>query len=247
MRTNVDFVRGQLPKWMSAESPRVIALLDRYYDWQYRNGLSKGEVKALRSREAGGGAYDPLANSLLVNEQENYVQPGIWTHHFHDNMTLNRAFEGFETADGETFTEESGLIWDSVSDIKAGIELWSKRMNHTPSNNLTSLDGIDEVRYIRLLKCLYASKGTNFVLQLLFNIFFGENVEFFNPKLSLALIDDNMVLDGENTLIRDDDVYQEYSIVVKVSRDPSYYQEVLDRIYFPNFHPGGFKLTLEKV
>ncbi|ACV50086.1 hypothetical protein [Delftia phage PhiW-14] len=245
MRTDTDFVSAQLPRRMLTDSPRVIALLDQYYDWQYRNGLTRGEVRFYREKESEG-RYDPLTNSDLVNKHENWVQPGIWHQNFHDNMTLYRAFDGFETADAETFTESDGLIWDTVTDINAGIEMWSKRMNHTPSNNLSTLEQIDEVRYLRLLKHLYASKGTNFVLRLLFNIFFGEDIQFFNPKLVLARIDDDMVIDGDTTLIRDDEVYQEYSMVIKVTRDPIHYQEILDRIYYPNFHPGGFKLTLIK-
>lgn len=248
MRTDTDFVSAQLPRTMVGNSPRVVGLLNKYYEWEYRNGLKSGEVLAIRMREAAenGTVYDPLANSEMLNKFENYVQPGVWHEYFRNNMMLQREFEAFETADGDTFVEGGGYMWDASYDINRGIEIWSARMNHSPSNNLTTLTQIDEVRFLRLLKHLYSSKGTNYVLKLLFNIFFGEDIEFFNPKLTLARIDDNMVIDGDTTLLRDDEVYQEYSTVIRVDRDPSYYKEILDRIYYPNFHPGGFKLSLVK-
>lgn len=105
---------------------------------------------------------------------------------------------------------------------------------------------LDHNLFIKLLMSLYDIKGTEKCLYLFFNIFFGESVTIEYPKEKLATIDTMMVVDG-SSVIRDDDVYQEYSIIVKVSGETTDYDYLFNKIYLPIFHPAGFRIKLEQT
>lgn len=109
---------------------------------------------------------------------------------------------------------------------------------------------LDSTLLLKLLRSIYSIKGTRQSILLFFNIFFGEPVTITYPKRRLCIADgdsatNGMIPDGINVL-RDDDVYQEFSILIETAKDPSEYQYMVDKIYKPIFHPSGFRLEIRK-
>uniref|UniRef100_A0AAU6W321 Baseplate wedge subunit n=1 Tax=Pseudomonas phage Cygsa01 TaxID=3138529 RepID=A0AAU6W321_9VIRU len=104
---------------------------------------------------------------------------------------------------------------------------------------------LDNIRLLKVLKHIYAIRGTEKAAQLFFSIFFGEPVETFNPKESIMIADESMVLDGANSL-RDDEFYNEFSYVILTNRDPAVYDFYFRTIFLKHFHPAGFKVYMQK-
>lgn len=103
---------------------------------------------------------------------------------------------------------------------------------------------LDHSRWLKLLKHVYRIRGTQKATELFFWLYFGAPIRVSYPKEKIARLDDNFVLDGDNTL-RDDNYYNEYSYVIKVPGDVERYQGVFDKIYRRHFHPTGFTVFLE--
>lgn len=108
-----------------------------------------------------------------------------------------------------------------------------------------SLEVADAILFVTNLKRMFASKGTLHCVKLFFSVFFDEKVDIYVPKYDICYIEDNFVLDSTRFL-RDDAINQEYSYVVLVQNDPSYYKKVIDQVFKPNFHPAGFMFELRK-
>lgn len=104
---------------------------------------------------------------------------------------------------------------------------------------------LDNIRLLKVLKHIYAIRGTEKAAQLFFSIFFGEPVETYNPKDNLMVADESMELDGVNSL-RDDEYFNEFSYVILTTRDPAVYDFYFRTIFLKHFHPAGFKVYLQK-
>jgi hypothetical protein len=159
-------------------------------------------------------------------------------------MLLEREFEEFVTSEGEVVETSEGQTIESKFLDESVILSWVNKFNHTYSNQ-KELDTRDELLLLKVLKHLYANKGTHKAIEIFFEAYFGETVEVYLPKFDICYIDNNFLLDDLKKL-RDDDVYQEYSYVIYVINEPDFYRKEFEDIYLKNFHPGGFKVTLLK-
>lgn len=104
---------------------------------------------------------------------------------------------------------------------------------------------LDNIRLLKVLKQIYAIRGTEKAAQMFFSIFFGEPVDTFNPKDIIMIADESMVLDGANSL-RDDEFYNEFSYVILTNRDPAVYDYYFRTIFLKHFHPAGFKVYMQQ-
>lgn len=254
------YVVTQLPAHFIEENPRFIALLQLYYKWLYRKeGMSRAEIDDFLSSELSWknnlSKFVSTSDYRFFNSDNDYakiimgivgqMEPGNWSNRVQSQYLLEREYELFVTADEEVFTDNDLATLESPFMLDWAIETWSNRFNHKPELKSNLLDRHSEVSLLRVLKHLYSIKGTKKCVELFFNIYFNEQVEVFYPKFDICVIDDNCIPDS-NKRIRDDNIYQEYSYVIYVSRDPELYMKTFEEVYMKNFHPGGFKVTILK-
>jgi hypothetical protein len=95
------------------------------------------------------------------------------------------------------------------------------------------------------MKHIYSIKGTEASMKIFFRLYFDEEVTIHQPKSMIAVVDDNWVLDGIQVL-RDDELYQEFSYVIIVSKDLEFYRDIFKLIYMKMVHPSGFRVALIK-
>ena len=262
MRNEIaKFVKTQLPSHFQTYNPRFISLLELYYKWANRNeGMSLDEIRDFRDNETnwlqrnidkfistGSTRYADLGRSYQTVEQEValFRGPGAWSSRLHDGMLLEREYDSFLTADGDFFFDQNDVSLESKYIFEAALDNWATKFNHIVYTDVSELNTRDEITTIKVLKHLYAAKGTKKCIELFFSMYFGEAVEIYYPKFDICYIDDNFILDDKK-YIRDDAVFQEYSYVIYTDREPSYYQKAFEDVYLKNFHPGGFKVTLLK-
>lgn len=255
------FVKNELPAHFAGNNPRFVALLEQYYKWLYRpDGMTKREVDDYRGNvdswyktdmdkftQTGNVQYSDrwaLNGDEMEARVANFRAPGNWSTRFFNQMFLEREFDEFDTADGSSFESYDGYDFEAKFVDEEAVDLWAKRFNHElmPSRGLSARD---EILLLKALKHMYANKGTHKCVQLFFSAYFDEDVEVYVPKFDICVLENNFTLDMDKVL-RDDDVYQEYSYVVYVSKDPSYYKKEFEDIYLKNFHPGGFRVVLMK-
>ncbi len=256
-----QFVQTQLPHHVLNDYPKFVAMLNKYYEWMYRKeGMSKEEIQDFRNDETkwlsrnvdkfirtGSERFISVEGAKVAAETEisKYRAPGALSDRFHAQYLLEREFDGFVTADGDFFFDQNETEFQSPYVLDDSIYSWAYKFNHRVVKDVDTLDTHDEILLLRIMKHLYATKGTKKCIELFFKIYFDEDITIYYPKFDICVIDDNFVLDHLK-YIRDDSVYQEYSYVIYVKNDPSYYDRVMTDIYLKNFHPSGFKVTLIK-
>jgi hypothetical protein len=180
----------------------------------------------------------------LEDRVSRYRAPGAWNQQILSQMLFEREFDSFVTADGESFLGEDDASFEARFLDDAVLDSWATKFNHTRSGS-KGLQARDEILFLKTLKHLYANKGTQKCIEIFFQAYYDEKVEVYIPKFDICYLEDNFILDHDKVL-RDDSVYQEYSYVVYVQNDPSFYAKEFEDVYIKNFHPGGFKVTLIK-
>lgn len=116
--------------------------------------------------------------------------------------------------------------------------------NYTVYVEGTKRRTLDHARWLKLLKHVYAIRGTKKSMELFFWIYFGVPINIYYPKNDIGGLDDNFDLDGTVGL-RDDYYYDEFTYVIRVPGDVADFEGVFERVYRQHFHPAGFTVFLE--
>lgn len=247
-------------------APRFITFLEKYYEWLYRaSGLTEGEVEDLRNdtswlekdidRFIATGKlkyFDKDALPAVVDDAiidlANTTSPGNNSNQLPDNFTMENDFNGYATSDGSEITDANDITVELSTVENQILDSWFNSMgfDRIKRSRLKALNNIDQVLMLSLLKHIYAIKGTEASIKLFFSLFFDEQVTIYRPKADIAVIDENWVLDNIQ-VIRDDELYQEYSYVILVNGEIEDYQAIFDSIYLKVIHPSGFRVELQKV
>lgn len=259
-------IKDLLPKHYQQYYPRFITFLTKYYEWLYRtSGLSEQEVADLRN-DTSWLARD--IDRFIATGQIRYIDPqtdptsidnaiidingtesiGIQAKMLPDNFNMEDDFNGFITADEYDFTDANDDDMELSALEENVLDGWFNSMgfDRIKRSRIKALNMVDQVLMLSLLKHIYAIKGTEQSIKLFFDLYFDEQVTVFYPKPLIGVIDDNMVIDGIQ-LIRDDEEYQEYSYVINVANDPSYYDDIFETIYKKLIHPAGFRVALKQT
>lgn len=259
-------IKDLLPKHYQQYYPRFITFLQKYYEWLYRtSGLSEKEVADLQGDTswleadidkfiASGQlrymdqASDPNVVSTAIIDINATESAGIQAKMLPDNFNLEDSFDGFVTADDMSFNDKNDNDFEFSTVENNVLDGWFNSMgfDRIQRARILTPNSLDQVLMLSLLKHIYAIKGTEQSIKLFFDLYFHEQVTVFYPKPLIAVIDDNMIVDGPQ-LIRDDEEYQEYSYIINVSKDPSYYQDIFNTIYKKLIHPAGFRVALKQV
>lgn len=257
-------IKDLLPAHYREYAPRFITFLEKYYDWLHRSsGMSDGEVNDLRNDTSwlekdidkfistGQLRYlDPNnpeileANLVELNNTEN---PGMQSEKLSDKFLLDEDLGGYLTSEGDEFADSEDLTVELQTVENKILDSWFSSMgiDRIKRKRIDALNNLDQVLMLSLLKHIYAIKGTEASIKLFFNMFFNEEVVIYQPKLDVAIIDERMVLDG-NEVLRDDETFQEYSYVIVVSKDLLTYKDVFNSIYMKTIHPSGFRVAITK-
>lgn len=244
-------------------APRFITFLEKYYEWLYRtSGLSQSEVTDLKNDTSwleqdidrfiatGKLRYlDPAASASLVDDAiidlNSTENPGIHADKLPDDFTMENNFNGYTTTEGDAFTDNNDTAVELSTVENTILDGWFNSMgfDRIKRSRLKALNNIDQVLMLSLLKHIYSIKGTEASIKLFFNLFFGEDVVVYKPKLDISVIDENWALDSTQVL-RDDELFQEYSYVIVVLDDPQTYLDIMQTIYLKTIHPSGFRVAL---
>jgi len=258
-------VKELLPAHYRQYYPRFITFLEKYYEWLYRtSGLSEAEVNDLKNNTAWleqdidkfiatgllrymDQATDPNVLDTAIIDINSTESTGLQAKLLPDNFLQEDNFDGYVTADGYDFTDSgsNGLELTTVEDNILDSWFNSMGFDRIKRSKIKALNSVDQVLMLSLLKHIYAIKGTETSIKLFFDLFFDEQVTIYYPKPFIAVIDDHFVVDGTD-VIRDDQLYQEYSYVINVHNDPSTYMDVFDTIYLKLIHPSGFRVQLKQ-
>lgn len=247
-------------------APRFILFLEKYYDWLYRaSGLSDAEVADLRSdtswlvtdidRFISTGKlryFDPTVAPSVLDEAiidlSNTSNPGNQSSALPDNFTMEQNFNGYTAVDGSEITDANDAAVELDTVENTILDGWFNSMgfDRIKRSRIKALTNIDQVLMLSLLKHIYAIKGTEASIKLFFSLFFDEQVTIYQPKEDIAVVDENWILD-DIQVIRDDELYQEYSYVIVVNGDPASYQDIFEAIYLKIIHPAGFRVEIQQL
>jgi hypothetical protein len=260
-------IKDLLPAHYSQYYPRLIKFLEKYYDWLYRtSGLSELEVQDLKNDTSwlvqdldkfiatGKLRYmdqvtDPNVLDTAIIDINGTEAAGVQAAMLPDNYNLEDNFNGFVTADDMVFNDVNNNDMELTTVEDNILDGWFNSMgfDRIQRNRLyATTNAVDQVLMLSLLKHIYAIKGTETSIKLFFDLYFNEQVTIFYPKPLIGVIDDNMIIDGIQ-VIRDDELYQEYSYVINVANDPASYQDIFDTIYKKLIHPSGFRVELRQT
>jgi hypothetical protein len=258
-------VQELVPAHFREYAPRFIAFLTKYYEWLNRSsGLSQAEIDDLMNDtswltadldqfiETGKMKYvDPVANPNVLQDSVNVlkhtVAPGNVAVNMLDAFLMEGDFNGnSDETGGVPGTADPTVELPTIEN--AVLDGWFDSMgfDRIKRSKLETLNNIDQVLMISLLKHVYAIKGTEASIKLFFLLMFGEEPFVGYPKQSLAVLDEQFVLDDVVSVLRDDDLYQEYSYVITLVQNLDYYKEAFETIYKKILHPAGFKVALAR-
>jgi len=280
-------IESQLPSHFREHYPDFVAFLKGYYEWLHRtDNVTPGELEMLKSDTSWQKididgfirtGEESLAGQSPLIDKIRETPPGTEADRLADDYRMERRFEEFETADGESFSDHSDRPMESTRVNEKHMNEWFSSFNfaktadnlienyshlltasYDPFNTSDSENVVvfnsenpkryrtlDNIRLLKLLNHIYAIRGTEKAAELFFNIFFGETIETYNPKVDIMVADDCMVLDSAKRL-RDDEVFNEFTYVILTNRDPAEYDFFFRTIFLTNFHPAGFKVHLQK-
>lgn len=250
-------IEDQLPYHYREEYPTFITFLQKYYDWMYRDNLSDAEVAALQADtawmttninkyiETGQTKYIGTNVSQAIAELNAIPSPGHCSDLLPNAITLNITSDGFMDVGNEEFIDTNNVQFDVLGINRDIIRRKFSNMGYEMIEvGQYSLEPIDQVLMISLLKQLYAIKGTAQSINIFFTLFFGVGVDVIYPKARIGIIDDHCVLDGTDVM-RDDNYYDEFSYAISVSAPiTARYLDIFNNIYLKTVHPSGFHAFL---
>ncbi len=281
-------VRGQAPSHFQEFYPDFLKFMELYYRWLHReDNITPAELEMLKNDESWhnvdidgfirSGDENLLGGISLIDKVQQ-KPGGAEIDSMVEDYLLERGFDGFETADGEVFTDSAQRTIETSRRNEKHLDGWFKTMGFIKtvdkliddkgrwltsdyqafktsddqnivvlgSTNDTRYRTLDNIRLLKVLKDLYSIRGTAKSVEIFFSLFFGESVSVHYPKTDILVLEDNFVADGTGVL-RDDSMYNEYTYVIDVIRDPEYYEFYVENIFKKYFHPAGFNVFLRKV
>lgn len=266
MNTVDKRISGLVPQHYKEYAPRFIAFLEKYYEWLHRDsGLTDEEIDILKNDSSwlnpnidafiSTGSPSNIDKNAEVNnlrlailELSNIIPPGRASADLMRDYLLEQESLLIQASNGHEFIDSEFTPLEAFDDNKHFINGWFKLtgFDRPDRDRINTLNSIDQVLMLSLLKHIYAIKGTDMSIKLFFNMFFGEQVDVYHPKFDIAVLDDNFIPDS-NSVMRDDQIYQEYSYIILVNNEVSSYMELFDAIYRKLVHPSGFRVELKKV
>ena len=260
----IDRIKELLPEHYREYAPRFIIFLQKYYEWLYRrSGLSQNEINDLTSDTSwlhkdidkfiSSGRIKFLDANPVTNldnalvELNNTANPGRVSDNLMDNFFLENNFKGFLDRNAIPINLAKDTSVEFPTTENAVLDSWFASMGSErfKRRDLTSLNNIDEVLMLSLLKHVYAIKGTETSIRLFFTLFFDEDILIYYPKLDIAVLDENFILENVNSILRDDDKYQEFSYVITTIHSWSVYKQLFENIFIKNIHPAGFRYEVK--
>jgi hypothetical protein len=258
-------IKDLVPSHYRESAPRFITFLEKYYEWLYRSsGLSTEEIDDLRNDTSwlekdidrfistGQLKYIDQSDDVAVVETSlvqlnNIGNPGGLSTDLPKNYTLDDDFRDYSSNDGSVIQDTNNDAIDVPTVENRIIDGWfnSMGLDRIKRYRMDALDNIDQVLMLSLMKHIYSIKGTEASMKIFFRLYFDEEVTIHQPKSMIAVVDDNWVLDGIQVL-RDDELYQEFSYVIIVSKDLEFYRDIFKLIYMKMVHPSGFRVALIK-
>lgn len=182
-----------------------------------------------------------------IIQQGAMINPAAALNTLADNVLLEEVNEVFLTADDEYFTGADGAFLDVPRLYQEMLDSWFRSMGTVSViNDKLNNNVVDQVLMVSLMKHLNGIKGTEQSMRLFFNLYFNAEVEVYQPKFDIAVIDGNWIPDVKGH-IRDDYYYNEFAYVIRTPDDPSVYTDLFNSVYLKNVHPAGFKVFLEKL
>lgn len=258
-------IKELLPEHYQDSAPRFIQFLDKYYEWLYRSsGMSDSEIADLKNDTSwierdidkfiatGQMKYiDQTSDSTVLDSSlvvlNNTANPGGTSASISNNYMLDDDFKGYLTSDGQVFQDTNDVSVELSTVENKVLDSWfnSMGLDRIKRYRMDALDNIDQVLMLSLLKHIYAIKGTEASMKLFFRLYFNEEVTVYQPKSQISVIDDNWILDDVQ-VIRDDELFQEFSYVIIVNNELDSYKDIFRLIYMKTIHPSGFRVALVK-
>ena len=248
----------QVPQHYIEEFPTFILFLQKYYDWMYRSNLSEAEIAALQENTSwistdipqyiATGQSKYIAGSdvnTAIVELNAIPSPGRASDILPNAITLNITHDGFGATGNTEFIDTNN---SQLSTLNIDTNIIRRKFANLGYEMIEvgeySLNPIDQVLMLSLLKQLYSIKGTAQSVSIFFNLFFGVDVQMIYPKLNIAVIDDHCVLDGTDVM-RDDNYYDEFTYAITVAEPiTARYLDIFNNIYLKTIHPSGFRCFL---
>lgn len=263
MANPVERIKEQLPQHFAEYHPKFITFFEKYYEWLHRQGgFTKEEVDVLKN--------DPSwivtdIDKFIFTKQKRYIYsqdernvinaivernaipaPGTESDNLHSDYLLERRFDTFETADQEIFETADSYAIDAPRKNKEFIREWNRRFGFAEMFVKPATDALDTILLVKLLKHINNIKGTRKSMELFFSMFFNEeNIEVYLPKQDILTLDENFIPDSTKSL-RDDSYYNEFTYVIRLEKEPSFYQDSFEKVFLQYIHPSGFKVVLEQ-
>ncbi len=220
-----------VPAHYFEEYPKFVEFMDLYFKFIYRD---RGELPKSMLEELSVDEANKRGVGRVMQDQ-------------HASQSLEREFVPLLDVDGVPFLDENDRPLYVEKDWEEDINQWYDDLSFDKSQ--TDADGsvlgnIDDVRLIKLLKDIFAIRGTRHAMTLFFTIFFEVTPTIVYPRMVISKIDDNFVLDGDNTP-RDDYYFQEFSYVIQMPITLTESQKGFLAFYKKYFHPAGFQMFVE--
>lgn len=201
-----------------------------------------------------------------VNGVRNTPQSGTLSEEMMDRYILNQDFFRFDARD-QDFISNDGLLFEAADDREDDAYSWFDtygfiNLKDTVFKNalISSLTGtgvdpdeilatalrqqkLDILLFVKLLKHLYEIKGTHQSLKLFFGMIFDIDIEIVLPKEDIVIIDGDPSIDLAK-FIRDDEYYDEFTVVIKAPNAPQPFIEIFNSIYEKYFGAAGFRYII---
>lgn len=236
------------------EFPKFVTFMQAYQEYLYREqGISQAEVESIdlhgtwlrndfdKYNDTGMDVYSgtntPYGRDMSVIGLMGVEGAGSESMNIMSRYLLESKFRATETIDEEIFETIDGMVFDSDDKVTAPIEMWFSALGLPDAMDSRA----DHEMFVRLLKYVYATKGSMHCTKLFFKLFFGESVDIIIPKEKLIVLDGIQSELDSDCRMRDDDLWQEYAYIVVVKNDVSEYRDMIDRFYLRYLHPSGFK------
>ncbi|QGZ15993.1 hypothetical protein Kuja_0020 [Vibrio phage vB_VchM_Kuja] len=236
---NAPDIKRFIPKHYLKEYPIFVEFLQEYFNYLHRVRLLTPDLEnKLREILTDERDIDLLRN--LKNEVDTLRDQRNFTNKPEKNIVV-------KLKDGRILATNDGRMVAFQENNKIEINaINSDRDFETEFDSIRKgVYGIDQKRFIRIFKDLKSIAGSQQIIKLFFSWLYDGEINVYYPKIDIAKLDDNAVLDGRQKL-RDDVFYSEFSYQVQAyGRQLVPVVEPYHEIYKKHFHPAGFSLFIE--
>ena len=168
-------IKYEVPQHFLYDYPKFIRFIESYYGWLYRNGgFTRAETDLIRQEEnwfkqdiqkyydTGDVRYiskdDPNNQVLSLIGDGNKGNPGKQADAFYSDYVLERAFDFFETADGDRFETSDENLIEARHQNDYVISQWNKAFSFFDTTNSSVAVSVDQMMLIRLIRFFYDVK-----------------------------------------------------------------------------------------